>query len=90
MKEMAAYSDKRHDEDSDEELSCKWVIGMENAKANLNVTMQINVGSEILPLTKRYRTDLLSQKLRRLSVRLYIENLYYDATSVRGNKFDQL
>ena len=50
----------------------------------------MNVRPTKLPLIKRYRTDLLSQKLSRLSVRLYTDALLADDTSMRGNKWAQI
>ena len=51
---------------------------------------QMNVRLSILTLTKRYPTDLLSQKLGRLSVKFYTDTLFSDDTSVQGNKCAQL
>ena len=64
---MDSYSDNCHSEVSSEEMSRKWVIGLEKAKATLDVTTQMNVMLSIFPLTNKYRNDLLSQKLRMLS-----------------------
>ena len=55
-----------------------------------NVTTHINVRLTILPLTKRCGTDILSQKMRRLSVQFYIDTLFNNGTSVQGNKCDHL
>ena len=41
-------------------LSLKWGIGLEKAKATLKNTTQLNIRSALLPLTRRYRTELLS------------------------------
>ena len=90
MKAMTDYSDKRFSEVSDEQLYLKWGLGLENSKATLDVMMQMNFRQAILPLTKRYRTDLFSQKLRSLRVNLYTETLFSDETYVRGNKCAQL
>ena len=83
---MAAYSDNLHSEVSAEELSRKWGIGQNNSKANLYVTKQMNFRSSILPLTKIYQTDILSQKLRRFGVKLYTDNLFDYENYVQGNK----
>jgi len=48
-------------------LSLKWGIGLEKARDTIKHTTQYNIRSAILPLTRRYRTDLLSQRLKRLS-----------------------
>ena len=76
MKFVAGYSDKRHSGFSTEELSCKWGIGLENYRETLDFMTQMNVRSEILPLIKRYWTDLLYLILRRLSVKFYTKTLF--------------
>ena len=60
MKVMSAYSDKCHGKFSADKMSRKWGIGLEKAKANLDVVTQMNVRSAIFSLTKRYQTDILS------------------------------
>ena len=67
---MADYSDKSHSEVSDDKISRKLVIGLEKSKTTLDVTTQINVGPDIFTLKNRYRTDILSHKLRSLRVKL--------------------
>jgi len=59
-------------------LSLKWGIGLEKAKNTIDNTTQINIRSAILPLTRRYRTDLLSQRLRRLNIRFYTDSIFKD------------
>ena len=44
-------------------LARKWGIGLDKAKATLKSTTQDSIRSAILPLTRRYRTDLMSQRL---------------------------
>ena len=86
MKLMAACLDKYHNEFSAEELSCKCGIGLEKSRATLYATTQINFSSAILPLNNRYRTDLLYQKLSILIIKFYTAALFYNETSMRGNK----
>ena len=43
-------------------LSQKWGIGIEKARNTLKHTTRLNIRSALLPLTRRYRTDLLSQR----------------------------
>jgi len=57
-------------------LSLKWGIGLQKAKDTIKYTTQQNVRSAILPLTRRYRTDLLSQRLRRLNTRFYTDTMF--------------
>jgi len=67
-------------------LSLKWGIGLEKARNTLKNTTQMNIRSALLPLTRRYRTDLLSQRLRRLNTRFYTDTMFSKVgTSLRGN-----
>ena len=52
----------------------------------MGVLTNIDVRSAIFPLTKRYRTDILSQKLIMFIIKFYTDNIFSDDTSVRGNK----
>ena len=54
----------RHHSISPELLSQKWGIGIEKAKETIRGTTQDNIRSVILPLTRRYRTGFMSQRLR--------------------------
>ena len=58
MKVMDDYPDKRQGEVSAEDLSHEWGNGLENYKATFDVKTQMDVRSDILPLTKRYCTYL--------------------------------
>jgi len=51
----------------------------------------MNIRSALLPLTSRYRTDLLSQRLRRLDTRFYTDTMFSKiGTSLRGNTCTQI
>jgi len=72
-------------------LSIKWGIGREKAKTTIKNTTQYNVRSALLPLTRRYRTDLVSQRLRRLNTRFYTDTMFAKVgTSLRGNTCAQV
>lgn len=72
-------------------LSLKWGIGLERARNTLEYTTQMNVRSALLPLTRRYRTDLLSQRVRRLNTRFYTDTMFSKVgTSLRGNTCAQV
>ena len=75
MKVMSAYSDKCHGKFIADKMFRKWGIGLEKAKADLDVVTQMNVRSAIFSLTKRYQADILSHKLMRLIVKLYTDNI---------------
>jgi len=64
---------------------------LEKATNTLKHTTQMNVRSALLPLTKRYRTDLLSQRPKRLNTRFYTDTMFSKVgTSLRGNKCAQI
>jgi len=72
-------------------LSLKWGIGLEKAKNTIKNTTQMNIRSALLPLTRRYRTDLMSQRLRRLNTRFYTDTMFSKVgTSLRGNTCAQI
>ena len=82
---------KRHHGVDADLLSLKWGIGLEKAKNTIKHTTQLNVRSALLPLTRRYRTDLLSQRLKRLSARFYTDTMFSKVgTSLRGNNCAQI
>jgi len=82
---------KRHHGVDADLLSLKWGIGLEKARNTLKYTTQMNVRSALLPLTRRYRTDLLSQRLKRLSARFYTDTMFSKVgTLLRGNKCAQI
>jgi len=72
-------------------LSLKWGIGLEKPKNTIKNTTQYNFRSALLPLTRTYRTDLLSQRLRRLNTRFYTGTIFSKiGTSLRGNTCAQV
>jgi hypothetical protein len=86
----ATYTKDRHHGTNAELLARKWGIGINKAKDTLKCTTQLNVRSAILPLTRRYRTDLLSQRLKRLSAQFYTDTAFAKYTSIAGNTCLQL
>ena len=58
------YTDKRHHGISTDILARKCDIGLDKAKQTLQSTIQDNLISALKTLTRRYRTDFLSQRLR--------------------------
>ena len=61
---FATYTYKRHHGISAGILARKWGAGIDNTKRNLQSTIRDNLGSDLKPMTRRYRTDVLSQRLR--------------------------
>ena len=64
---FATITDKRHHGISSELLAQKLGMGVDKANNTLKSTTQDSIRSAILPLTRRYRTDFMSQWLRRLN-----------------------
>ena len=60
---LATYTYKRRHGTSTDILAIKWGFGLDKAKHTLQSTTQDNVRSALKPLTRKYRTDLLSQRL---------------------------
>ena len=60
----------------------KWGCSFTAEKNTLNNTIQEWIRSAVMPLRRRYRTDILSQDLCRLSTRFYIDTLFPKANSV--------
>ena len=86
----ATYSGERHHGTDPHLLARKWGIGLNKAKQTLECTTQQNIRSAILPLTRRYRTDLLSQRLRRLSSRFFTDTAFAKEASILGNTCAQI
>ena len=59
------FTSERHHKITPEELSKKLNIGLNTTKKTIKVTTQLGVRSAIGPLTRRYRTDILQNHLRR-------------------------
>ena len=86
----ATITNDRHHGVQPDLLARKWGIGLDKAKATLKNTTQDSIRSAILPLTRRYRTDLMSQRLRRLSATWYTDTLFSKIKSIEGNNCAQL
>lgn len=83
-------SEQRHHTPSPESISQKWGCGIDTAKRTLEATTQDFVRSAILPLSRRYRTDLLQQDLRRLNITEYTDTVFAKCKSLTGNTCAQL
>ena len=60
---FVTYIDKQHHGISADPLARKWGIGIYKAKQTLQSTTQDNMISYLKPMTRQYRTYLLSQRL---------------------------
>ena len=86
----ATFTADRHHGTDPTLLAQKWGIGLQKAKDTLKCTTQMNIRSAILPLTRRYRTDLLFQRLRRLTTRFYTDTAFAKYKSILGNTCVQI
>ena len=86
----STYTNKRHHGTDATLLSRKWGIGLKTAQDTLKSTTQMNIRSAVLPLTRRYRTDLVSQRLKRLSCRFYTDTAYAKEVSMVSNTCAQI
>lgn len=86
----STISSARHHSVSAESLAYKWECSIETAKATLDATTQLNLRSAVAPLTRGYRTDLLSQRLRRLDCKFFTDTLFAKVKSLSGNSCAQL
>jgi hypothetical protein len=82
-------SDRHHSPDA-KLLSEKWDCSIEVARSTLQATTQLNLRSAVAPLTRRYRTDLLSMNLRRLTCKFFTDTLFSKSRSIVGNTCAQL
>ncbi len=87
---QATTTENRHHGATPDLIANKWGISIDKAKQTLKATTQLAIRSADAPLKRRYRTDLMSQKLRRLSCRFYTDTFFSKSTSVSGHKCAQL
>ena len=88
---QSILSNKRHHGTDLNLLSHKWGIGLKKAKNTILKITQLNIQSALLPLAHRYRSDLLSQRLKRLSTRFYTDTAFSKIrNSIRGNNSIQI
>ena len=87
---FATHADNQHHEIGYDILARKWGIGIDKAERNLQSTTQDNVRSALKPLTQWYIKYLLSQRLRQLNCRFYIDTLFEKEKSIAGNTCAQV
>ena len=75
-KRYAKIKNEMHRSVTPKLLAKKWVIGLEKAKETVKATTQDFISSSLLPLTRMYRTYLISQRLRRISC-MFIRIRYF-------------
>ena len=75
-KGYAIITNERHHLVTPELLDRKWGICTEKAKEKLKATTKDCILSYLLPQTRRYQTNLISQSLRRISCIFYTDTLF--------------
>jgi hypothetical protein len=78
-------SNNRHSSVSNENLSERWNIGLQQAKQTLKVTTQRGVRSAIMPLSRRYRTDHMYQERKLRNQKFYTDTLFGKYKSLTDN-----
>ena len=86
----AVASNTRHTSVTPESLARSWMIGIDSAKRTLATTTQLAIRHAVHPLKRRYRTDLLSTRHRRLNIRIFSDTLFAGVQSLRGNTCAQI
>ena len=87
---FATHTDKIHHGIRADILAIKLGIGLDKVKHTVQSTTQDNVRSDLKALTRRYRTDFLSQRLRQLNFRFYIDTLVAKDKAIVGNTCAQI
>ena len=89
--QISAFESKqRHHDVNPETLARKWNIGLDQARQTLRVTTQLGVRQAVHPLTRRYRTDLMQQNVKRLNTTFYTDTLFCPIKSINGNSCAQV
>jgi hypothetical protein len=76
----------RHLKVGPEELSRKWNIGLQMAKATLDMTMQHGIQMAVHPMSRRLRVNYLHLNRPRLKGMWYLDTLIAKVKSLLGNK----
>jgi hypothetical protein len=85
-RKASVLTSDRHSKVGAEELSRKWNIGLETAKATLDVMMQHGVRTVVHPMSRRLRVDHLHLHRPRLKGTWYLDTLIAKVKSLLGNK----
>ena len=90
LENKSLFTSNRHHKVTSEDLSRKWGMGLKRAEATIKATTQDAIRSELHPLTRLYRTDLMQMKHRRLNCTFYTDFLFAKIKSVSQNIGAQL
>jgi len=88
---VSAYDTQHQCSDIDAStLSRQWGIGLDTAKNALRATTQLGIRHAIHPITRRYRTDYMALRHRRLHATFYSDTLFSKFRSITGAKCAQI
>jgi len=80
----------RHSRVTPERISQIFGCGLSTARETIRVTTQSGVRNAVRPLTRRYRTDLLSLNYRRLKTEMHTDTMHFKVKSLSQNKCTQI
>jgi hypothetical protein len=80
----------RHTALSVEEVSRKFGVGLETARNTLKATTQYGIHHAVHPLSRRYGTDIMQSKRKRLNDTFYSDMMFSGIKSICGNTCAQL
>lgn len=83
---VSAMGSERHPRATPAEISRKFGCGLETARKTLKATTNFGVRTATDPFTKRYRTDIMQTKHRRIRATFYNDTMFSKTYSLRGNK----
>jgi hypothetical protein len=76
---------ERHSRVTAEEISRKFYCGVETAQNTLKATTQMGIRHAVHPLSRRYRTDIMQTRVRRLKETWFADTMFSKVKSLRGN-----
>ena len=71
-------------------LARKWGTGLDKENFTLKYTTQDNVIPTLNPLTRRYKTYMIFQRICRINCRFYMDTTFSKDKSIVGNKYNQI
>jgi hypothetical protein len=81
----AVRLNERHTRVTAEEIARKFYCGIETAQHTLKATTQRGIRHAVHPLSRRYKTDIMQSRLRRLGGNWYADTMFSRIKSLRGS-----
>ena len=86
----SALTSDRHHPVTPASLSEKLGIGLQTAQRTIEHTTQLGIRSALQPLSRRYRTDIMSNRLRRINTTVFTDTLFSKTPSVHRDTCAQI